>query len=201
MIGACMAQEVAVRCGRPRRQGVPRNASGRIAYGHDRERPEDAMAVVLLQPHRRGRQTFTYERKEIKPSDPLYGYAIGRLRVAGMGCRGDGISEEQFAAAETYGRLRIEWCHAKGVPIPNLPSPGMQMVAKGLSCSPEPDEDLIVKRLRAYGDARSKVIEYVGPKGAALLDRVVIQDYDPKDWTELGTVRTALNAVAHLHRR
>jgi hypothetical protein len=176
--------------GRKRKQG-PRQPNGQLCRPPKSEVEAEVVKVVELQPHR---------RFQAKPSDPLHGYALGRLRVAGMGFAGDGINEAQHDAGETYGKLRVEWCHAKGIAIPNLPSPGMQMVARGLSCSPEPDEEAIIKKLRAYGDARSAVIHYVGPRGAELLDRVVVQDYDPTSDNELGTLRMALNALCHLWR-
>jgi hypothetical protein len=194
--------------GGDRKRGIvpkPREPNGREQRSRPEER-EDAQSVVIDYRKRQfNAKEITYrnergDSKVIKLNDPLWGFALGRLRVSGMGDLGDGISREQFEAGEWYGSLKVRWCHVKGYTIPNLPSPSMQMVAKGISCAPEPDDDYTNKTLREYGDARNKVLEYVGPRGAELLDRVIVSGYDPETDGEKGTLRMALNALVRLRR-
>jgi hypothetical protein len=182
-----------------------REPNGREQRSRPEER-DDAQSVVIEYRQRHfdakevGYINDRGDKKVIKLNDPLWGYALGRLRVSGMGHLGDGINQDQFEAGEWYGKRKIAWYHVKGYTIPNLPSPSMQMVAKGLPCTPELDPDYVTRTLRQYGDARSAVIHYVGPRGAELLDRVVIQGYDPQTDSEKGTLRMALNALARLRR-
>jgi len=194
-----MAMQITViKVGRPRKTGVPRNDKGRIASGFDRERPEEIRRVVEMQPHRRNRKDFTYQGKKITKSDPLYGYSLGRLRVAGMGDKGDGITQEQHDAGMKWMQLHVRYCHYQGFASPNLQSPAMQMVARGLTCAPDPDEDVILKVRRQWADAYEAINRY--GNHFELLKRVIIEDRDPTNMLELGALRIALNALVHLWR-
>ena len=182
-------QHFRLKRGKPRETG-DRYPCGQLKHKNRGETPEEIRRVAESQPHR---------RHQAKPSDPLHGYALGRLRVAGMGDKGDGISQRQHDAGWTWAELHLRHSHLQGFQIPNLPSPTMQVVSRGLSCAPDPDDEVISRVRRRWADAAEAVTSHVGPRGLELLKQVCVCDRDPGP-QEIGVLRMALNALAHLWR-
>jgi hypothetical protein len=192
-----------VRKGRKRKPGVPRDAKGRIASGFDRERPEEIRRVVEMQPHRRHRKDVTVDGKTIKRSDPLYGYALGRLLVAGMGHKGDGLTQDQHDAGVWFTSLYKANARLRGWPNQNVKSPSTILLAAGLDCLPDDDPERIIAVRRRWQDAYRAIFDVqkdFGPVFEAL-KRACVEDLDPANAGELGALRLALNALARIRRK
>jgi hypothetical protein len=190
------AQKRIRQLGRPRKEGVPRTASGRIKHGHDRETESQAMQTATEARQR----VFGVSEKDARL--PSIGSALGRLQMAG---NEHGLSSEQRSVAEQWGETHIRYCRVMGFSSPNPKSPAMIMVARGVDNAPSPDDEEVFKIRRRWSDAYSALarhqLEYGKPSPYEILRAVVIEDYMPTSGQELGNLRIALNILSHLWRR
>ena len=109
------------RGGRKRKSNVARDRFGKSRG----EAPEEIMAVVLAQPHRRAAST---------PRDAKLGYSLGRLLLAGY------VTEKQHDAGQRWAAIVRRYAALIGFPRENLDSPHVELISSGVSCAPEPDE-------------------------------------------------------------
>jgi len=184
------------RPGRPRKS-AGREPSGRLKHSGPSAREREITAVAASQPHRRAFE---------KPTDPLTGYALGRLLLVEGQSEGEGITPRQHDAGLKFVSLYTRNARLRGWPNPNLKSPGNLMVAAGLDVAPEPDDDTIASLRREWQEAYRAILDAekdFGPLFEAV-KRVCIEDRDPDvggmRFTQIGALRIALNALAHLWR-
>jgi hypothetical protein len=122
------------RSGRKRKMGVARDAAGR---SRNESRPDEIRAVVLAQRVR--------EVGAAHAADPLAGSSLGRLLL-----RGD-ITQAWHDAGDRWAALVRRHAVLMGYSITRS-APSFVMVGNGLSCRPEPDEDVITRTRRDYSD-------------------------------------------------
>jgi len=122
------------RAGRKRKANVERNAAGKSRG----DRPDEIMAVVLAQPHRRFADT---------PRDARLGYPLGRLCLAGY------ITEKQHDVGQRWATIVRRYSALMGFRLENPETPNVALIATGLSCAAEPDERVILALRRDYNDA------------------------------------------------
>lgn len=187
-----------------RRKDAPRYENGRLKRSHDREQPESATSVALAsrEKHAGARDLrvawgLDGRKRTIGRADPMWGYVLGRLAIAGKGSTLDGITLKQHDVGWSFAELHLAYCHAKGFGVPNLKSPAMQMVAKGISNAPDPDEEKIKSIVRRYTEAHGEVMRHAGAHGLTMLIQVTVCDYMPRNIVEIGMLRIALNALVH----
>lgn len=188
------------RPGRPRKVGVPRNRKGRIAWGHDRVRPDQILSVPREARHvhgaREGAKVVINGRKrEIDTTDPLWGYSLGRLAIYGSNPKREGITIRQHDAGWSFAELHTRYSAQKGFSLPNPRSPAMTMVSRGIALTPDPDKAALQALFERWAGAHKAVTQAVGLKGFHLLVQVACCDHEPSE-AELGTLRMALNALA-----
>lgn len=198
LIGIEMARR-----GRKRKDG-PRNEAGRLAYGHrGEEKPEQIRRVALIARRRHvgARETVIEEegkRRVIGEVDPMWGYALGRLLIAGLDPyrMQDGITRDQHEAGVAFADLHVRFCHYKGFRLPTLKSPALLDAVRGLSTASEPSEDQLMAVFRRHGDAVRAVMDGAGLLGWRILCDVAVKDVMPDGPSQLGYLRMALNALA-----
>ncbi len=171
------------RLGRKRKTNVARGAHGKSRG----ERPDEIMAVVLGQPHRRFAET---------PRDARLGYPLGRLCLAGY------ITEKQHDAGQRWAAIVRRYAALMGFRLENPETPNVELVASGSSCAAEPDEKVILALRRDYNDAYA-ALELVGRhtktgRGPLKICRqICVQEIDEAIlWPHrIGDLRIGLNAL------
>jgi hypothetical protein len=192
--------------GRPRKQGVPRNENGAIAYGHrsDTENPdkvrapaEEARVRQLLgvdawTKARRNEKSLEAARKKV--SNPLLGSALGRFLYANE------IDRDQFEAGFWFAELYRDFAIIRGLPSPNMKALDYGAVA-GRSTAPDKDEDWANGRKRKWERAMKAIYDANGDQGRTtgpifeILKRTIVEDIGPHNAYELGNLRVGLNAI------
>lgn len=183
----------AKRRGRPRKEGVEREANGRI----QRETKREAADAGPLAVRARLAGITVAQAK-----DQMAGSFIGILRIRGQVDRRDpiGISEEQHIALAHYGRIVADYRRAIAVPGAGVASEGSG------SGGPEISEGYVRWCDRArqiHEDARTAVMEaQMGNHKDHLLGALqygVVEDL--RVWHLVGAMRLAANALqAHFER-
>jgi hypothetical protein len=188
------AAVAARRAGRPRKQNVIRDASGK-----SRGEIVD-FSVVLNQPHRRG-----VSAKHAKSE--LLGYALGRLRFY------DKISEDQLRAGNEWALLVRAFAADQGIPVGSPRSGSMVTDSHGPAYSFSLDEATHTAE-RAQNRSVSLCGRYsecfeamallgrtlgVGRNILTVMRDVCIQDRDPQEW-QIGDLRSGLNAMARIFK-
>lgn len=205
--------------GRPRKEGVSRAANGRIAYGYDRERPEDATRTV-----REARQRHLGVKAR-DADDPKHGDALMALLKAG---NGEGISQKQHDALDRWARLFMAHCRiAKGMsPLPPSPAAMMLDIAPHVEVhdrearlqalalratanktmshltSDEVEESIERNWAETYRALLAHGFEHGKPSPYSVLHSVAGMNVmlNPKDERGLGNLRIAANILIHLWR-
>jgi hypothetical protein len=184
--------------GRRKKQTVLRDHAGR-SLG---EPPEVVRAVVLAQ-----------RARLVGPAhadDPLAGHTLGRLRLRHQPhgpqdpCS---ISPLQYEAGERYAVIAVRHAALMGYPIGTPKSPTLELLAAGLSCSEEPDQELILRVRRQFADCYRALMDAgraigQGAKVAlvtydACLDRRTFESLTPAD---IGNLKVGLNALVRVLR-
>lgn len=189
--------------GRPRKQGVRRNAGGRIAYG-DRSRTEDPEAVTATAEEARIRQLLGVEvwqasrRNErdlieirSKIRNPLLGYALGRFLY------GREIDQKQHDAGLYFAWLWRANAKIRGWPFPNVRAIDYGASSGGISTHPESSPEFIMDIRRKWEDAYRFIMDAQTDFGPIfeILKRTLVEDIGPRDEEELGNLRIGLNAI------
>lgn len=189
--------------GRPRKQGVPRTANGRIASGFDRAQPDDIKSVALeararqvlgvdeflkAQRQKRGAEAALLKKRM---DDPLLGYALGRLRYSGE------IDGKQHDAGSYFIWLWKANARVRGWPSPNVRSIGADMAASGLSTHPEESDEWIADIKRKWSDTYRFIMGAQRDFGPIfeILKRTIVEDIGPQNAEELGNLKIGLNAI------
>lgn len=185
-----------------RKFGVPRDSKGRIAYGHDREKPEDAKAVALdarirnmlgvdawLKLRDDGKALKEQRRKVDKD---LLGYALGRLYYT------EQITEAQHDAGRYFIGVYLANARIRGWPSPNIRSPGAEMVAKGMSCHAEDTDEWVFEMRRKFQDITRAIYDMRQEDVFEGLKRALIEDLDPINPDALGALKAGLNEIARI---
>ncbi|MEZ0171040.1 hypothetical protein [Microvirga sp. TS319] len=191
------------KAGRPRKQGVPRNVKGAIAYGH-RSATEDSDAVrrtaeearirqlwgvdVWLK-ERRSEKTLAEARK--RAGDPLLGYALGRFLYARE------IDQKQHDAGMYFAWLWKANAKIRGWPSPNVKALDYDASFPGLSTYPESSDAYVAEIRRKWGDTYRYILQAQQDFGPVfeILKRTLLEDVGPRNASELGNLRIGLNAI------
>jgi hypothetical protein len=187
-----------MRTGRKRKSNVVRFPGGKVA----REHPDVVRAVVIAQ-----------RRKEVPPDqagDPLAGHTLGRLRLrwrAGTDQPPDAISEEQYVTGEWYGSLCVRHAALMGYATGSPRAAAFERLGAGVSCAAEPDEEVILKTRRLFGDCYRALMETgrlvrAGPRLGMLVYDVCLDRRHPDSLStgEIGNLKLGLNALGRLRR-
>jgi hypothetical protein len=183
------------RPGRKRKAGVTRYSNGHIAGPQRGEREAE---VIELAVSRRAREVGEQDAK-----DPMAGYALGRLCLAGKRKDPHGISVAQHDAGLHWARVVSRYASVKGIALPLTRSGGFEMVARGMSCGEQPSAEQITVALRAYNDAYAE-LRFLDPLNGAPIKvcrDVCIQDRHEHTLSpdDLGNLRCGLNVLAKLY--
>lgn len=162
------------------KEGVQRYPGGQIRHEDRGEKPEDAMRVVMMQPHRMGN------------SDPRAGYAHGRMRLGGI------INQRQYEAAEIFMTRAVAYMALVSGSLPRFPSISADMVARGIACAAELTDERIAQIRSEYAEIQDALSDGgLHHSGNTLLVRVCIMDRDLFNHCEIGEFRCSLNLIAH----
>jgi len=168
---------------RPRKklkENVRRHPSGEIVRADMGEKPEDVIAIVKNQPHRKGN------------TDPRAGFAHGRMLLGGI------ITQRQFEAAEVFMKRAVAYMALVSGSLPRFPSVSADMVARGIACAAELTDDRIAQVRSDYAELQDALTDGgMHAAGNSLLVRVCIMDRDIIGHVEIGDFRCALNCIAH----
>jgi hypothetical protein len=192
-----------MRTGRRRNKHALRDANGKSRG----ESPEMIRAVAL-----------SYRARDVgwaAAGDPLAGYTLGRLflRYQRSGFQDPGaIDERQFNAGQRYANLIRRHAGLMGLSLGNPKSQGFELVASGLSCAQEADDETVLKVRRQWNDCYRALMEAgrqfeLGPEGIksrtrqrvatltydVCLDRVSAETLTRSD---IGLLRIGLNTLA-----
>jgi len=166
--------------GRKRKVGVPRRPDGKIDGNyHAAKLKETARDIVLAQRRRHhgallpGDKRIGHGRSHI--NDRRYGYALGRLMIAGA------ISQKEHAAGENFGELFTAYKR-----IVDMPPAVVKALDYGATTSPfmsvrgELNDAQIASLKRRYASAARAIAR--GGRGCfdAVYD-VIVRDMDPDD--------------------
>lgn len=163
-----------------RRTNVRRYPGGSIVDSQRGETPEQARAVVLMQPHRKGN------------ADPRAGFVYGRMRLVGM------IDQRQFEAAEIFTRRAVPYMQIVTSSLPHFPSLAAEMVSRGMDCAPEVTPERIAAIRSDYAEIQDALSDGgMHASGNAILSRVCLMDKEPVGHEEVGALRCALNLIAN----
>lgn len=143
------------RVGRKRKSGKPRDGSGRIASGHDRERPDQITATVKAQ---RMKIVASEDWRSPEAESPL-----GRLLLAGKEetRRGSmkheaGIDRKQYDALCHFRQVASAYSfHVLDAPSPNPPAMVMERTEKGAGREDDPET---ARKAKAAYDALYEAI-------------------------------------------
>jgi hypothetical protein len=181
--------------GRRRKPGVIRDASGKSRG----ERPDDIMSVVLAQRYR------VVEPRDAKNS--LAGSTLGRMLLAHQRRGYDdpqAITQKQFEAGEAFAAAVRRHAAVMGYSI-SRPSPSFQMVGTGVSCRPEPDEDVIMAAKRRFSECYNALMKAgvdtrEGVAVALIVYAVCVQERALESLSrhDIGNLRVGLNALVRV---
>lgn len=141
--------------------------------------------------------------------NPMAGYCLGRLRLRSSAWMDDpiSISQKQFDTGERYARLAARHAAIMGYATGSPRSPILDMIANGLSCRAEPDEDMILEIRRDWSDAYRILMDtgravhrgiYVAlATYDCCLDRL---PFETLDEVRIGDLRVGLNALHRMWR-
>jgi hypothetical protein len=197
--------------GRPRKEGKPRNESGRIKHGHSDSHDKDPAQTA-----REARQRV-FGVSEVVAMRNDIGSALGRLKMAGIEY---GISPEQYAAGDAWEKLFRQYVRIReGLP-PEAPSPAAMMLdiaphrdilspdaeqPSGMTGEYVSDEDRAIKITKRWTEAYMALarvqVEYGRPSPYECLFNVCARDIMPKGEQALGNLRIALNILVQLWRK
>jgi hypothetical protein len=189
--------------GRPRKQGVPRDAKGRIAYGHRSvtENPEKVkqtaeearirqlLGVDVWQAAKRDERALAEARKRV--SNPHLGYALGRFLYANE------IDQKQHDAGMYFAWLWRANAKVRGWPSPNVRAIDYGATLAGLSTHPEGSDEWVRDIRRKWEDAYRFILDAQKDFGPVfeILKRTLVEDIGPRNMDELGNLRIGLNAI------
>jgi hypothetical protein len=199
------------RLGRPRKEGKPRNESGRIKHGHSDAHDKDPTRTAIEARQR------VFGVSEVVAMREGIGSALGRLKMAGIEY---GISPEQYHTGEEWEKLFRQYVRIReGLP-PDAPSPAAMMLdiaphrdilspeaeqPPGLTGEYISDEDRALKITKRWTEAYmalSRVqVEYGRPSPYECLFNVCARDIMPTGLQALGNLRIALNILCQLWRK
>ncbi|MEI9428660.1 hypothetical protein [Mesorhizobium sp. Cs1299R1N3] len=181
--------------GRKRKFGVPRRPDGKIKSSHhEKQKRETACDVVLDQRRRHFGAVGAEDKRNGKghshANDRRYGYALGRLLIAGK------IDQKQHDAGQDFSELFAAFRRVADMPPAVVAAISYVPRTGGMARDLEDDEAAAISR------RYSKVCEAIKVAGmgtfSALYD-VVVRDLDPEDPAK---VALALQAVVnHFCRR
>jgi hypothetical protein len=149
---------IMAKAGRKPKPNVERNGRGRIAYGHDRETPEQAQAVVISQRMRLWGATL------INAKDQHWSSPLGQMRMQALVSRDDaeGLSAVQYEALKRYIMARHHHRVAQGYGSEHPKSISGEMVAGGGGFGADLDDAVVFERARNYNGARSALLGFAG---------------------------------------
>jgi hypothetical protein len=196
--------------GRPRKEGVSRTKSGRIALAHRTPRDENpARTGIEARQRLFGMSEVVAQRNEV-------GSALGRLKMAGSEY---GISPEQFNAGDDWEKLFRQYVRIReGLP-PDAPSPASMMLdiaphrdlahpdAEVFGPAPvyETEEERDAKIVRRWSESYLALArlqtDFGRPSPYEMLFSVCARDIPPRGIQELGNLRIALNILVRLWRK
>jgi hypothetical protein len=172
---------------------------GRVNWSRYKETVDEARSTVL---EARLRQFWGVDRwlrdrhnksavEEAKRqmSNPLFGYALGRLLYSRE------VDQKQHDAGEWFIAIYRANARFRGWPDPNPKSIGGEMVSRGISCHPDDSPEWQRDMRRRFEDAYREIMDAAKDHGEKVyedLRRVLIEDLPPSD---PGLVRVGLNAV------
>jgi len=167
--------------GRPFVQGVAREPNGRISRAITPPEPADKLALEV-----RARQLGVSVEKA---RDPRLGTYIGRLAI--LGAKHGGLSDEQYQAALTFLEIRNNWLRAIGSPAAHY--------EERIALSEGESQEEAVKRDKARYETMMKALQEAQFDNrqenlGAALQYLVIEDKELPYM--IGTLRLALNALA-----
>lgn len=182
--------------GRKQRSTTRQGQADEIA-GRERETEEQAMRIALDQPHRRAlpatRVDDSGRRVPIHPSDPLAGFALGRLFLHGA------IQRDQLTAGQRYAQITMRHMRHITGHLPRFPSQAISDSAGGLDCSAEMSDDEAFKIRRSYAEMQTALADTQEWHACvSALSSVCVMDREPKSEAEMGALRIGLNALHRL---
>lgn len=197
--------------GRPRKEGVSRTASGRIAHGHHTPSDKDPAKAA------RDVRQRVFGVSEAVAAGRDIGSALGRLKIAGSEY---GISPAQHAAGEAWEFLFRQYVRIREGLAPDAPSPAAMMLdiaphrdmahpdaepSSGPTREYVSDDDLALRIVRRWSEsyqvlARLQTV-FGRPSPYEMLFSVCARDTMPNGPQELGNLRIALNTLAQLWRK
>ena len=197
--------------GRPRKEGKPRTASGRIAHGHSDSSDKDPTQTA-----RESRQRVFGVSEAVAQGRDI-GSALGRLKMAGSE---HGISQEQYAAGDAWEKLFRQYVRVReGLP-PDAPSPAAMMLdiaphrdmlspeaeqPSGMTGEYVSDEDRAIKITKRWAEAYMALarvqVEHGRPSPYECLFATCARDMMPTGDQQLGNLRIALNILVQLWRK
>ena len=182
------------RRGRPRKAGVQRYPSGQIkrepVLTHKERQRNMSTATEARMRHNR-------LRKAADAQSPEYGYALGRLHLAGVLDPSRAESEIMLKAGNAMGLDYDRYYRLTGIPSPNPQAMDMRRV-RGLSGDAPVDD---IRRATDKMMAVERVLGCVDTDGKpvmSLCKRIVLRDEDASQWTPfmLKYLRRGLRALA-----
>jgi len=133
--------------------------------------------------------------------DPLAGFTLGQLHLRHRNFPEDpsGITQEQYDAGEAWVRLVRRHAEIVGYPLGRPKSPGFVLVASGMSCAPEPDQDVIADVCRRWNDCRME-LQASGDRVVRICYAVCIDDVPAQGlgFDDFGNLRLGLNVLARV---
>lgn len=150
---------IMARAGRKPKPGVERNDRGRIAYGFDRETPEQIQSVAISQRIRLWGATV------INAKDQHWSSPLGQMRMQALVSRddGEGLSSIQYEALKRYIMARHLHRIAQGYGSEHPKSISGEMVGGGSGGSGiDLDDDTVYERARNYNGAKSALLGFAG---------------------------------------
>jgi hypothetical protein len=198
---------MALRTGRPRKVGVPRNAKGAIAYGHrsiteqpdamtataEEARVRQLLGVEVWVKAQRNEKALEAARKRIR--NPLLGYALGRFLHANE------ITRDQHDAGMYFLWLWKANAKVRGWPSPNAKALDYGAIQGGCSTHPEDSDGWVKDVRRRWEGAHRFIFDANGDHGRTaspimeILKRTLVEDIGPQNAYELGNLRVGLNAI------
>lgn len=147
-----------MKSGRKRRDNVPRQPGGRIAYDRiEREAPPVA--------------AIRFYSEAARKAKPIFAGPLGRLHFLGE------FSAKDVAAADYYCRVRARYDAVKGIPRRTAASPAYGAYVAGGGA--EPDNKSIERAIRQWEALRDEMQQ----PAVNLLDRVIVCLEEPS-WNE-----------------
>lgn len=179
--------------GRPRKKDVERHPNGTIRHS---ERKQEVMGVALNQRIRMG----------VDPNvakDPLYGFALGRLRST------NALSQQQYETGQKFQSVVERYLSLNGLSRGTARSASLAEMMSGMSCVTEPTEEQIADIRNDYkltmAALQNGLMREDFHDAVNILMQVVIRDEDisggPYQYSNrIGLLRYGLNVLARHYR-